>query len=113
MHHDGLHGLNFSIYSRSVSSNCPEDNPGRKLSYSVVGRRVALHCDLLVMVLHESEPGFPQILPGYLIAFIWAVNYTGVDLTHRPCCLYLKWQCYGYQFNFYSALPCSVHGVSM
>ena len=40
-------------------------------SYSLLsdGRKVALHCDLLMMVLHESKPGFPLILPGYLITY--------------------------------------------
>ena len=57
------------IYCRSVSCKCSEDDPERKLIDDVGGRRVALHCDLLVLVLHESEPGFPLILPGYLITY--------------------------------------------
>jgi len=62
-----LMGSTYSlIYFRSVSCKWPEDNPERKPSDSVVCRRVALHCDRLVMVLHESQP---LILPGYLIAF--------------------------------------------
>jgi len=70
-----LMGSTYSlIYCRSVPRKCPEDDPERKLIDRVVGRKVALQCDLLVVVLHESEPGFPPILPGYLIAFIWAAE---------------------------------------
>ena len=38
------------IYFRSVSCKCPEDNPERRPCDSMVGRKVALQCDLLVMV---------------------------------------------------------------
>jgi len=38
-----------------------------------MGRRVALHRDVLTMVLHESNP---LILPRYLMA----VNFTAFDL---------------------------------
>ena len=43
---------------------------------SVMGRRVAFQCDVLTMVLHESNPGFPLILPRNLMA----VNFTAFDL---------------------------------
>ena len=45
---------------------------------SVMGRRVAFQCDVdvLMMVLHESNPVFPLILPRYLIAII----FTAFDL---------------------------------
>lgn len=49
----------------------------------MVGSRVALQRDILVMVLHANKPGFPPILPE-------AANYTAFDLTHRSCCLYLN-----------------------
>jgi len=35
-----------------------------------------MQCDVLMMVLHESNPGFPLILPRYLMA----VNFTAFDL---------------------------------
>jgi len=41
-----------------------------------MGRRVAFQCDVLTMVLHENNPGFPLILPRYLMA----VNFTVFDL---------------------------------
>jgi len=51
-----LTGLAYSlVYCKSVSCKCLVDNPERKLSNSVVGGRIALHCDLLVMVLHEAS----------------------------------------------------------
>jgi len=60
----------YSIfYFRSVSRRQPR--PGD----SVMGR-VAFQCDVLMMVLHESNPGFPVILPSYLMA----VNFTTFDL---------------------------------
>ena len=45
---------------------------------SVMGRRVAFQCDvdILMMVLHESNPVFPLILPRYLVAII----FTAFDL---------------------------------
>ena len=45
---------------------------------SVMGRRVAFQCDVdvLRMVLHESNPVFPLILPRYLMAII----FTAFDL---------------------------------
>jgi len=45
---------------------------------SVMGRRVAFQCDInvLTMVLHESNPVFPLILPRYLMAVI----FTAFDL---------------------------------
>jgi len=43
---------------------------------SVIGRRVSFKCDVLTTVLHESNPGFPLILPRYLMA----VNFTAFDL---------------------------------
>jgi len=66
----------------------PEDDPERKPSDSLVGRRVALHCYLLEIVLHKAIK--PQILTDYLIACTQTANYTAVGLTHRPCCFYLK-----------------------
>jgi len=42
----------------------------------MMGRRVAVQCDVLMMVLNESNPGFPLILPRYLMA----VNFTAFDL---------------------------------
>jgi len=62
-----LMGSTYSfVYCRSISCKCPE----RKPSDSVVGRRIALDLDLLMMVLREREPAwFPLILPGYLIAY--------------------------------------------
>jgi len=45
-------------------------------SDSVMGGRVAFQCDILTMVLHESNPGFPLILPRYLMA----VNFTPFNL---------------------------------
>ena len=45
-------------------------------SDSVMGRRVAVQCDVFTMVLHESNPGFPLILPRYLMAII----FTAFDL---------------------------------
>ena len=42
-----------------------------------MGRRVAFQCYVLTMVLHESNPGFPLILPSYLMT----VNFTAFDLT--------------------------------
>ena len=85
-------GSTYSLlYFRSVSCKSP-DGPQRRLSdsvvslvwpdptwhglglvmrdYSVLGRRVSLHCDLVIVVLYESEPGFPLILPGYLVGYI-------------------------------------------
>ena len=51
-----LTGLAYSlVYCKSVSCKCLVDDPERKLSNSVVGGRVALHCDLLVMMLHEAS----------------------------------------------------------
>ena len=50
------------IYCKSVSCKCLEDGSERKLSDSVVGRKVAFHCDLLMVLLHESKLGFPLIL---------------------------------------------------
>jgi len=43
-----------------------------------MGRRVAFQCgvDVLTMVLHESNPVFPLILPRYLMA----INFTAFDL---------------------------------
>ena len=41
-----------------------------------MGRRVAFQCDILMMVLHESNPVFPLILPRYLMAVI----FTAFDL---------------------------------
>jgi len=43
-----------------------------------MGRRVAFQCDVdvLTMVLHESNPVFPLILPRYLMAII----FTAFDL---------------------------------
>jgi len=42
-------------------------------SDSVIGRRVAFQCDVnvLIMVLYESNPVFPQSLPRYLMAIIF------------------------------------------
>ena len=42
-----------------------------------MGRRIAFQCDILRMVLHESNPGFPLNLPSYLMT----VNFTVFDLT--------------------------------
>ena len=43
-----------------------------------MGRRVAFQCDILTMehMLHESNPGFPLILPSYLMT----VNFAAFDL---------------------------------
>ena len=43
-----------------------------------MGRKVAFQCDVdvLTMVLHESNPVFPLILPRYLMAVI----FTAFDL---------------------------------
>ena len=62
---------------------CPEDHNNEKTKHerrpsdSVVGRRVALHCDLLVHVIvpHETEPAFSLIPTGYLVT-----SYAAVDL---------------------------------
>jgi len=62
------------IYFRSVSCKCPGRQP--RPGDSVMGRRVAFQCDILMMVLHESNPGFPLILPSYLMA----VNFTAFEL---------------------------------
>ena len=91
----------LNIYFRSVSCKCPEDNPDLVTTQtwwqhllqicilqvprrqprpgdSVMGRRVAFQCDVdvLMMVLHESNPVFPLILPRYLMAII----FTAFDL---------------------------------
>ena len=61
-----LAGSRNSLFTSDLYPvSAQNDDRERKLSDSVVGRRVALHCDLFMMVLHESEPSFPLILPGY------------------------------------------------
>ena len=52
---------------------------------SVMGRRVTFQCDvdIFTMVLHESNPVFPLILPRYLMAII----FTAFDLAAYN----LKW----------------------
>ena len=103
------------IYCRSVSCKCPEDNPERKPIDSVAGRRVALHCDLIVMVLHESELLVPLILPGYLIACTYTANYTNILLLtshtdHADNAMVIDVN----QFKcILHALSCSLHGVFM
>jgi len=49
-----------------------------RLGDSVMGRRVAFQCDVdvLMRVLHESNPVFPLILPRELMAII----FTAFDL---------------------------------
>jgi len=67
----------------------------------VVGREVALHCDLLglvmVLVLHGFPLHDPTRLPDTDSLHIGCKLYTTVDLVHIPCCLYFKWQCYGHR----------------
>ena len=67
-------GKNICLIYQGLDAICPwvwHCLHKMKYSYSLLSdsRKVALHCDLLMMVLHESKPGFPLILPGYLIAY--------------------------------------------
>ena len=77
-----------------------------------MGRRVAFQC---MMVLLESNPAFPLILPRYLMA----VNFTAFDLPAiytlngwlSICTLILIVNTF--KLDLFSIALCSMHGASM
>ena len=75
-HCNGPHRLNLLLNLLQICIlQVPRRQPGP--GDSVMGRRIAFQCDILRMVLHESNPGFPLNLPSYLMT----VNFTVFDLT--------------------------------
>ena len=97
------------IYCKSVSCKCLEDDPERKLSDIVVGRRVALHCYLLVMVLLKRAWFPSDSIPVYLTAYTSIRPHTTMLLTlHTDHAAYTLNGNFvvinGNTFNFYSDL---------